>query len=136
VATTQPDAWHDDHLQFARLLAELMMVITPEELHTLVGDSMNLSVQDIKGLTERANIAWEQYLAALQPNLPKVTRLTFEIITTNVWDDHGVNAIQEEFEGIYGGNLNIDSACLTRVETIVAPEHLQIGDEDEDDDHE
>jgi hypothetical protein len=132
VATNQPDAWHDDHLQFARLIAELTMVMNPEELHGLVGDSMDLTVDQISGLLDRAYDAWQGYKAALDPARPKVTRLTFEIITTDVWNDHGVNAIQEEFEGIYAGNLNIDSACLTKVETIVAPEHLDDADGEEE----
>lgn len=52
----------------------------------------------------------------------KVTRILFEIITTDEWNDHGVNQIQEEFEGIYAGNLNIASACLLSAETIDEPD--------------
>lgn len=47
-----------------------------------------------------------------------VSKLTFEIVTTDVWDDAGIQEIADEFAQMYSGNLNIASACLVSAETI------------------
>jgi hypothetical protein len=66
----------------------------------------------------------------------KVSKLTFEIITTDVWDDEGIQEIADEFAEIYGGNLNIDSAGLVSAEVIDEPEDDTGFDDDDDDEEE
>jgi hypothetical protein len=53
--------------------------------------------------------------------MPKVTRIIFEFITTDPWDDHGVTDLQEEIEAIYSGNLNIASVNMIEAEEIDDP---------------
>jgi hypothetical protein len=68
-----------------------------------------------------------------------VSKLTFEIVTTDVWDEAGICEVAEEFSRMYSGNLNIDSACLVSAETILEPrkeEDVDLdleGDEGDDD---
>lgn len=51
----------------------------------------------------------------------RVSRLTFEIITTDLWSDEGIQEIADEFAAMYGDNFNIASAFLTKAEKIPDP---------------
>lgn len=51
----------------------------------------------------------------------KVTRLLFEIIASDEWDEKGIVEMDEEFRAKFGSNLNITSACLLSYETIDDP---------------
>ena len=59
--------WNDDAIQFPRLLAEIRANVefTPEQMRSLC-DSMDLEVQQIEELLERADLAFEK----IKGNLP------------------------------------------------------------------
>jgi hypothetical protein len=52
--------WEDDSIQFPRLLAELSAVELPTKLLEEVAESMDLSLDEVGELFERADIAWEK----------------------------------------------------------------------------
>jgi hypothetical protein len=67
----------------------------------------------------------------INPSVPlrkQCVRLTFEVVTTDVWTDEAIEQISNEFSSIYGGNLNIASACL--ISTVVE----DVDDEEDADD--
>ena len=91
-----------------------------------IADCNGISYKDfVNGILETAVVAAtppsdEAGLIRSAPPPPtrKVSKLTFEIVTTDSWDDAGIQAIADEFARIYGGNLNIASACLVRAEEV------------------
>jgi hypothetical protein len=54
------DSWHNDHLQFARLLSELVAAGAPNRKQMAeLCESMDLSVENINEILDRAQEAWE-----------------------------------------------------------------------------
>lgn len=52
--------WNNDHLQFARLLAEMVANISfTHEQITRLADSMDLANDDVHDLLDRAQNAWD-----------------------------------------------------------------------------
>ena len=70
---------------------------------------------------------------ASRENNGYVSKLTFEIITTSVWDYSDAEKLAAEFSAMYGGNLNIASACLAAFEEIADPRLDPYADPDDDD---
>lgn len=59
--------WNDDHIQFARLLAEIQSCcpLTVDQYQELQ-ESMDLGEGDINELFDRAELAWERYKTSTQ----------------------------------------------------------------------
>jgi hypothetical protein len=55
------DLWHDDSIQFPRLLAEIVanVELTPAQ-HLEICASMDLESEELDELFERAQVAWEK----------------------------------------------------------------------------
>lgn len=56
--------WENDHLQFARLLGEMVATIElTQEQVTALSESMDLPVEEIHNLMDRAQNAWDDVVA-------------------------------------------------------------------------
>ncbi len=58
------EKWNDDSIQFARLLAEINATQNDLDLRALA-ESMDLSIDEINELFDRADIAWEKVKKSL-----------------------------------------------------------------------
>jgi hypothetical protein len=59
------DLWHNNEIQFARLLCELVANCDDLKVQE-VADSMDLDVIDVNELFDRANDVWERSKAAVR----------------------------------------------------------------------
>lgn len=59
---TKVDPWLSDHIQFMRMLSEISSVGLTEEQMLWLGESMDLSPEQIKDLLSRADDAWDAYI--------------------------------------------------------------------------
>lgn len=54
------DLWHEDKIQFPRLLAEIRAVGLTIKQYGQLQDSMDLSVDEIDEILERAEAFWQE----------------------------------------------------------------------------
>lgn len=70
--------WNDNAIQFPRLLAEIMA--TQEIDLATLAESMDLSIDDVNELFDRADQAWES---------AKAGQTDSTVLTLNIFDDEG-----------------------------------------------
>lgn len=66
--------WNNDAIQFPRLLAEIMA--TQEIDMNALAESMDLSVDEVNELFDRADQAWEDIKAGMNEGRPRRPTLT------------------------------------------------------------
>ena len=59
------DKWHDNSIQFPRLLAELRAFGLTAQQYTFLQESMDLTTGEIDELLERAETEWQQIKATI-----------------------------------------------------------------------
>lgn len=72
VPPTSPTLWERDEIQFPRLLAEILATQDKLDLQALAA-SMDLSVEQVSSLFDRANAAWETFQAKSLPERAAVS---------------------------------------------------------------
>jgi hypothetical protein len=124
MATRLPGPPVGDMIKFSWFLYEIRDLLTAEQLDT-IGESMGMTNDHFDELFSRARYIWEGYQEALGPDdlARKATRLTFQIVATDVWDDVRVTVVEQEFLATYKDNLDISSIAMVGVETIVPGWH-------------
>lgn len=78
--------WNKQNVQFARLISEIMATQDNLDLVTLAS-SMDLDLDDVRVLFDRANECWEQHKEALRTNTPATDdKLTIDVA---IYDEEG-----------------------------------------------
>ncbi|VWC52672.1 hypothetical protein BLA13014_08020 [Burkholderia aenigmatica] len=128
---TTPPLWDRDDIQFPRLLAEIMA--TQENLDmSALAESMDLSVEEVSSLFDRADKAWEMIKAEACPvhsaldGEPSPTDVRKAVVQFVVLHDDGADLSSWSLEelarfcddgGYLGGGLSIVSSTpLTRAQ--------------------
>ena len=91
------------------------------------GDDEFIEVMDIEDENGRS-------LEAPKDPEPNCTRMTFEIVTCEIWDEAAVTAVAEEFQNRYTSYIGIDSACLDVYENVYVEPYVDEGHDDDDED--
>lgn len=55
--------WHNDNIQFPRLLSEIFAVGLSKDQIQLISDSMDITPRRLNSLLRRADLAWEKIKA-------------------------------------------------------------------------